>query len=70
MDGTENELHLSWSDSTWIPLLNQHNVMDYFCQRSNPFYDRTCNNEIIKMQRQEHSQLQYALASVDVAVHS
>ncbi|XP_076354122.1 mediator complex subunit 6 isoform X2 [Tachypleus tridentatus] len=25
--------------------------MDYFSSRSNSFYDRTCNNEIVKMQR-------------------
>ncbi|XP_046343546.1 mediator of RNA polymerase II transcription subunit 6-like isoform X2 [Haliotis rufescens] len=48
---SENHLHVSWYDSAWIPLLNQSNVLDYFSERSNPFYDRTCNNEIIKMQR-------------------
>lgn len=26
--------------------------MDYFSDKSNPFYDRTCNNEIVRMQRQ------------------
>ena len=25
--------------------------MDYFSERSNPFYERTCNNEILKMQK-------------------
>jgi len=44
-------LSLSWHDSAWIPVLNPQNVMDYFSDRSNPFYDRTCNNEIVKMQR-------------------
>jgi hypothetical protein len=29
----------------------QANVMDYFSERSNPFYERTCNNEILKMQK-------------------
>uniref|UniRef100_A0A1B6DCC3 Mediator of RNA polymerase II transcription subunit 6 n=1 Tax=Clastoptera arizonana TaxID=38151 RepID=A0A1B6DCC3_9HEMI len=47
----ENPLTLSWHDSAWIPVLNPSNILDYFCERTNPFYDRTCNNEIIKMQR-------------------
>ena len=33
--------------------------MDYFMERSNPFYDRTCNNESIKMQRLNMEQLRY-----------
>ncbi|UYV82378.1 MED6, partial [Cordylochernes scorpioides] len=53
MNVTEsNPLHLSWHDSAWIPILNPNNVMDYFTERSNPFYDHTCNNETLKMQRQ------------------
>ena len=36
----ENLLSISWHDSAWIPILNQANVMDYFSERSNPFYDR------------------------------
>jgi len=47
----ENLLSISWHDSAWIPVLNQANVMDYFSERSNPFYDRTCNNEVLKMQK-------------------
>lgn len=47
----ENPLWISWHDTTWIPILNPSNVMDYFQEKSNPFYDRTCNNEMIKMQR-------------------
>uniref|UniRef100_A0A3B5AKD2 Mediator of RNA polymerase II transcription subunit 6 n=1 Tax=Stegastes partitus TaxID=144197 RepID=A0A3B5AKD2_9TELE len=35
----------------WVPILNPGNVLDYFSERSNPFYDRTCNNEVVKMQR-------------------
>ena len=57
----ENKLQLSWHDSSWIPVLNQYNVMEYFSQRSNPFYDRTCNNEIIKMQRADPKQLEYEI---------
>jgi len=55
--GHENMLHLSWHDSGWIPSLNSSNVLDYFSERSNPFYDRQCNNEIIKMQRLSSEQL-------------
>ena len=47
----DNPLALSWHDSAWIPMLNPTNIMDYFAERTNPFYDRTCNNETIKMQR-------------------
>lgn len=54
----ENPLGLSWHDSAWIPLLTPSNIMDYFSERSNPFFDRTCNNEIVKMQRLSMDQLQ------------
>ncbi len=53
----ENPLAISWHDSNWIPVLTPHNVMDYFSERSNPFYDRTCNNEVLKMQRASPDQL-------------
>lgn len=45
------QLGISWHDSTWIPHLNPTNILDYFCQKSNPFYDSNCNNEEAKMQR-------------------
>lgn len=48
----ENPLWISWHDSNWIPILNPANIMEYFSEKSNPFYDRTCNNEILRMQRQ------------------
>ncbi|XP_065183550.1 mediator of RNA polymerase II transcription subunit 6-like [Sycon ciliatum] len=51
----EKKLHLSWHDSAWIPILQPSNVLEYFSQRSNPFYDRTCNNEVVRMQRRELS---------------
>ena len=51
MSSSENPLYVSWCDSAWIPVLSQSNVMDYFTERTNPFYDRTCNNEILKMQK-------------------
>ncbi|XP_006004628.1 mediator of RNA polymerase II transcription subunit 6 isoform X2 [Latimeria chalumnae] len=47
----DNLLGISWVDSAWVPILNPGNVLDYFSERSNPFYDRTCNNEVVKMQR-------------------
>ena len=57
--GTENrELSITWHDSAWIPHLTPNNVMDYFAERSNPFYDRQCNNEQVKMQRLSMDQLQ------------
>ena len=55
---SESQLGLSWHDSAWIPILNPGNVLEYFSQRTNPFYDRTCNNEVVKMQRLDPSTLQ------------
>lgn len=51
VDFRDNLLGISWVDSGWVPILNPGNVLDYFSERSNPFYDRTCNNEMVKMQR-------------------
>jgi hypothetical protein len=44
---------LSWKrfSSMLCVAAGQANVMDYFSERSNPFYERTCNNEILKMQK-------------------
>lgn len=53
----DSPLGISWHDTGWIALLNPGNILDYFSERSNPFYDRTCNNEIIKMQRLSQDQL-------------
>lgn len=61
---TSNLLSISWHDSAWIPMLNPHNVMDYFSERSNLFYDRTCNNEVIKMQRGSMDQL-HAMVGIE-----
>lgn len=47
----DNSLWISWYDSPSIPLLNPTNIMDYFQDKTNPFYDHTCNNEVVKMQR-------------------
>jgi len=56
-DMKDNPLGMSWHDTAWIPILNPTNVLEYFSERSNPFYDRTCNNEIVKMQRLSIEQL-------------
>lgn len=52
-----DQLRLSWHDSTRIPHLNPSNILDYFCQKSNPFYDKLCNNEIAKMQKLSPDQM-------------
>jgi len=54
---TENKLTISWVDSSWIPHLSAENVMAYFSDRRNPFYDTTCNNEVLKMQNRSMDQL-------------
>ncbi|KAK9891239.1 hypothetical protein WA026_013552 [Henosepilachna vigintioctopunctata] len=66
---TDNPLSLSWHDSAWIPILNSTNVLDYFSDRSNPFFDRTCNNEIVKMQRLNPEQLQNMTGLEYVLLH-
>jgi len=53
----ESCLQQTWHDPAWIPILNHTNVMDYFSERSNPFYNRQCNNEVIKMQRLNPEQM-------------
>ena len=55
----DNLMWISWSDSTWIPMLNPTNVMNYFKSTTNPFYDRACNNEIVKMQHLNMEHLKY-----------
>ncbi|XP_052767797.1 mediator of RNA polymerase II transcription subunit 6-like [Mya arenaria] len=65
----ESTLNLTWHDTAWIPVLNPGNILDYFSERSNPFYDRQCNNEIIKMQRLNHDQLQQMTGVEYVVVH-
>ncbi|XP_046402292.1 mediator of RNA polymerase II transcription subunit 6 isoform X1 [Ischnura elegans] len=67
--GNENPLGLSWHDSAWIPILNPSNILDYFCERNNPFFDRTCNNESIKMQRLAPEQLQNMTGPEYILLH-
>lgn len=63
-------LGTTWHDSAWIPHLNLNNVMDYFCDLANPFYDRTCNNENIKMQRLGADQLSAMTGVEYVLLHA
>lgn len=65
----ENLLHISWHDSNWIPFLNPSNVMDYFSEKSNSFYEKSCNNEIIKMQRQSMDQLKNMVGTEYILLH-
>eukprot|EP00794_Sanderia_malayensis_P020636 gene20636-22671_t len=65
----ESQLRISWHDSAWIPILSGENVLDYFCQRTNPFYDRTCNNENVKMQRLDSAQLQFMVGIEYELIH-
>lgn len=55
----ENKLHMSWSDSSFIPYLNEATVLDYFCDTRNPFYNPECNNQLLKMQGINPEQLRY-----------
>ncbi|QQP52396.1 Mediator of RNA polymerase II transcription subunit 6 [Caligus rogercresseyi] len=66
----DSPLSISWHDSAWIPMLNAGNVLDYFSERSNPFYDRTCNNEVIKMQRLNPEQHESGSMEADFAYNA
>ena len=70
MSSSENPLYVSWCDSAWIPVLSQSNVMDYFTERTNPFYDRTCNNEILKMQKLGVADVQLTNMQVSLLLNS
>lgn len=46
---TPYEIH--WENPAISPhQLCYANILQYFCHLSNPFYDRECNNEVIRMQ--------------------
>ncbi len=52
----------TWRDDTWFRQgfgLDRSNALLYFCNRGNPFYDKTCNNELYKMQSRDWSNLAY-----------
>ncbi|KAM4665892.1 mediator of RNA polymerase II transcription subunit 6 isoform 2-T2 [Amazona ochrocephala] len=65
-----NLLGISWVDSSWIPILNNGSVLDYFSERSNPFYDRTCNNEVVKMQRMTLEHLNQMVGVEYILLHA
>lgn len=69
-NSNENKFSLSWHDSAWIPILNAENILDYFCQRSNTFYDKTCNNEHVKMQRLDPGQMLYMTGIEYTLIHA
>ncbi|VDP80929.1 unnamed protein product [Schistosoma mattheei] len=59
---------VSWSNPAWSHFLCSANVLDYFCDLSNPFYDRQCNNEVIRMQRLHPEQL-LCMTGVEFYLH-
>lgn len=65
----ENPLHISWHDTNFLPFLNGSNVLDYFSDKSNSFYDRTCNNELVKMQRQSMDNLKNMIGTEYILLH-
>ncbi|PAV57423.1 hypothetical protein WR25_07619 [Diploscapter pachys] len=44
-----NPLHITFKDTNW-PTLTIDNVLDYFCNSQNQFYDLSSNNQTCKMQ--------------------
>ena len=69
-NSSENKFSHSWHDSAWIPILNAENILDYFCQRSNIFYDKTCNNEHVKMQRLDPGQMEFMTGIEYTLIHA
>ena len=53
--GGENLTHVSFRDPVWLSRfpLTEETVIDYFALSQ--FYDRTCNNEVVKMQQLDPS---------------
>uniref|UniRef100_F6VLH4 Mediator of RNA polymerase II transcription subunit 6 n=1 Tax=Ciona intestinalis TaxID=7719 RepID=F6VLH4_CIOIN len=65
-----NHLDISWNDPALLnPLPNKEQILDYFSGRSNPFYDRTCNNETIKMQRLSLAHLENMVGVEYILLH-
>ncbi|KAF8571867.1 hypothetical protein P879_02281 [Paragonimus westermani] len=69
VQSSADELYsVSWSNPAWSHLLCAANVLDYFCDLSNPFYDRQCNNEVVRMQRLSSEQL-LCMTGVEFYLH-
>jgi len=69
--GPESLLHVSWHNSQWNPnMLSSATVLDYFANSSNPFYERNCNNEVLKMQRMSMDQLVNMKGTEYVVLHA
>ena len=65
-DGSRSWRYLAWLQ-TWP--LNHFTIMDYF--RLSDFYDKSCNNEIIYMQKTvEHSQIKYGHTHIYTRIHT
>lgn len=56
---------VQWSSPEWVQIygLRNDNVMDYFAL--SPFYDRSTNNEVLKMQSNFNEQLQSRRADLN-----
>ena len=44
----DNALYQSYCDPNFMSQfqMNHENVLDYFSNLANPFYDKTCNNQV------------------------
>lgn len=66
----DNPLHITWCNRIRFPPLNQHNVLTYFADKSNPFYDHTCNNEHLKMRNLHPRELEKMKGIEYILLHS
>uniref|UniRef100_A0A915HL17 Mediator of RNA polymerase II transcription subunit 6 n=1 Tax=Romanomermis culicivorax TaxID=13658 RepID=A0A915HL17_ROMCU len=65
-----NPLHISWQD-THFPTSYATNILEYFSNPYNPFYEQTCINENLKMQGHsieeavKHTGVEYTVIKAD-----